>query len=542
MIINITSCSKNESNVKSALQSETTRMEDHVYTEVGLRKYNPPIEVHFVRELTDSLQGLLDNLPDETLNNNRWSNLFEEVLGVHMNNEWVESGEIFALKLNHTISSGEIPDIIKVNADQLRILYNDGLIEDLTQVYEEYATPLTKAIFSQEGNAAFDLATMAGNLMAIPVTGSSIEEATYIWIRTDWLDSLGLEAPRTIDDLLKISKAFTTKDPDQNGEDDTYGLMLSNYLWDPIADMEGFMAGFDAFPRLWVEDESGKLVFGGIQPEVKAALQELQKMYKNGEIENEFYYKNGTDVKEMVVQGKLGMFYGEQGSSSFLEESRKFDKQAEWQAFPIVSGAKESAKVPLKYSTSEFFAVKKGFEHPEVIVKLINLYLEKVWGDTAEFDTYHSNPLPVWQLSPVSPYPARKNLEAFRQIDYARKNGDMSQLTIQAKHIQTFIEKYLKDSVESFWGWERTYGENGAFAILDQYEQNGQFLYDKFTGPPTATMLERESFLVDLQHETYFDIILGNPIDEFDNFIEKWNKLGGEQITKEVNAWYTHNK
>src|SRR5690606_40530230 len=82
---------------------------------------------------------------------------------------------------------------------------------------------------------------MAGNLMAIPVTGSSIEEATYIWIRTDWLDNLGLEAPRTIDDLLKISKAFTTKDPDQNGEDDTYGLMLSNYLWDPIADMEGFI-------------------------------------------------------------------------------------------------------------------------------------------------------------------------------------------------------------------------------------------------------------------------------------------------------------
>src|SRR5690606_20546390 len=213
MIINITSCSKNESNVKSALQSETTSLEDHVYTEVGLRKYNPPIEVHFVRELTDSLQGLIDNLPDETLNNKRWSNLFEEVLGVHMNNEWVESGAIFALKLNHTISSGEIPDIIKVNADQLRILYNDGLIEDLTQVYEEYATPLTKAIFSQEGNAPFDLATMAGNLMAIPVTGSSIEEATYIWIRTDWLDNLGVEAPKTIDDLLKISKAFSTEDP-----------------------------------------------------------------------------------------------------------------------------------------------------------------------------------------------------------------------------------------------------------------------------------------------------------------------------------------
>jgi len=28
-------------------------------------------------------------------------------------------------------------------------------------------------------------------------------------------------------------------------------------------------------------------------------------------------------------------------------------------------------------------------------------------------------------------------------------------------------------------------------------------------------------------------------IDEFDIFVENWLKLGGQQITDEVNAWYS---
>ena len=45
-----------------------------------------------------------------------------------------------------------------------------------------------------------------------------------LWARKDWLDALGLEVPKTLEDLVNVSVAFTKQDPDGNGVDDTYGF------------------------------------------------------------------------------------------------------------------------------------------------------------------------------------------------------------------------------------------------------------------------------------------------------------------------------
>ena len=45
-----------------------------------------------------------------------------------------------------------------------------------------------------------------------------------IVIRKDWLDNLGLDMPKTVDELYETAKAFTEKDPDQNGKNDTIGF------------------------------------------------------------------------------------------------------------------------------------------------------------------------------------------------------------------------------------------------------------------------------------------------------------------------------
>ena len=37
-----------------------------------------------------------------------------------------------------------------------------------------------------------------------------------MWIRQDWLDALGLDVPRTWDELAEVAKAFVTRDPDGN--------------------------------------------------------------------------------------------------------------------------------------------------------------------------------------------------------------------------------------------------------------------------------------------------------------------------------------
>ncbi|MCY9659947.1 extracellular solute-binding protein [Paenibacillus chondroitinus] len=517
-----------------------------------LGKYDPPIEVSFVRNLSDVVENnVLGVLKGESFEDNRWTRLYKEQLGITIKNNWVVKGsdtsDQYLQKLNVTLASGDLPDIIPVNATQLKQLADSGQIEDMTAWYEKYAAPLTKEILSQEGKSPFDAATIDGKLMAIPQVDSSLERAMFIWIRTDWLKKLGLQPPKTMADVQTISKAFAEKDPDGNGKKDTFGLGLNKALWGGAVGLEGFMAGYKAYPNMWITDASGKLMFGGIQPEVKKALQALQGMFKNGEIDQEFGIKDGGKVAEQIAAGKIGMEYGEQWNSIWpLQLNRNNDPSAQWQAFPIVSESGDTPKVPLRFSTSKFFAVKKGFKHPEAVIKLFNMHLEKNFGQTAEFDKYYAPPEAesVWQLSPVTPSPVKKNVEAFRAIDAARKANNFSTLKGEAKTIQGKIEAFNSGSKEGFalWGWERIYGPEGSEGVVDQYDKNSQFLMDKFVGAPTPTMVERKSTLEKLMNETYTKIIMGGSVDEFDKFVKDWTKLGGEQITKEVNEWYAATK
>ncbi|MEK3757350.1 extracellular solute-binding protein [Paenibacillus sp. FSL P4-0338] len=536
----LTACERGDSLAERSPVPEGQPGSAPLYEEPGLSKYDPPIQLSFVRENNDALEEILKELPGETLEHNRWTELYEEVLGIKVTYDWTEWSSIYSRKLGVSLASGDIPDIVRVNASQLRVLSNAGLIQDLSGVYAEYATPLTRKVLSEEGTGPFETATLDGKLMAIPETNSSIEGAMFLWIRTDWLERLSLKPPQTMAEVLAISKAFTQQDPDGNGKHDTYGLAATKYLWDPVMGLTGFMAGYGAYPGIWLKDKTGKLVYGGIQPEVKHALQVLQDLYRTGQIDREFAFKDGVKASDWIEHEQVGMMYGEQWGSFLVQLSREHNPQAEWQAFPLVSESGAAPKVPLPFSTNQFLAVKQGVQHPEALIKLINLHLEKNWGTTSEVERYYNAPQAVWKLSPVTPFPVQKNLEAFRELETFRRTGDASVLQDEAKTIQKRIAAYEAGGADSEtgWGWERTYGPSGAFSILDGYGRNHQLLYESFVGAPTETMIEKQNILNNLQIDAFLDIIQGRPISEFDNFVAQWNKLGGEQITAEVNDWY----
>ncbi|PQP81482.1 ABC transporter substrate-binding protein [Paenibacillus sp. PCH8] len=505
-------------------------------------KYSPPIDVSFVRETGDDLQRMISELPGETMLDNRWTRLYEEELGIRIRYDWIANGDVYSQKLGVSLAAGRFPDVVKVNPYQLRQLSNAGLIEDLTEEYQVYASPLTKRILEAEGRGSFDAATIDGKLMAIPESSSSIETAQYLWIRTDWLKRLGLQPPETMEDVLQISKAFTEGDPDGNGVQDTFGLALTNHLWDPVMGGAGFMSGYGATPNIWVKDAEGNLTYGGIQPEVREALQQLQTMYLEGQLDPDFGYKNGSKEFRLVQDGKIGMLYGEQWASFMIQSTRETDSEVEWQAYPLVAESGKSLFVPLRSNTGQYFAVRKGFSNPEVVLKLMNLHLDTNWGEHAQYETfYNDDSRAVWMLSPVTPFPGNKNIDAYKQIRDARSTGDFSGLQNEALAIHKRIVAYETKGVDSGWGWKQTYGPSGAFSIADSYEKKGQLLYDQFTGGITDTMVDRQIILRDLQLEAYMNIILGRPIEEFDRFVENWRKLGGDQITAEVNAWFrTH--
>ena len=66
-------------------------------------------------------------------------------------------------------------------------------------------------------------------------------------------------------------------------------------------------------------------------------------------------------------------------------------------------------------------------------------------------------------------------------------------------------------------------------------------MINQFYGTPTPTMAEKLPTLQTMESEMITKIIMGDPIELFDKFVEDWYNLGGTAIVDEVNQWSAEN-
>lgn len=510
------------------------------------QKYDEMVTVRFVRSTDDTLDAnFFSQYPDKTMTDNLWCDLYRDELNIDVQYDWiVKGGDEYDQKLNIAISVGDIPEFMNVTALQAKQLAEAGLIMPLEDIYEEYATEQTKEVMLETGTSPFDAVTFDGHLYALPVVGETLMIADLLWIRTDWLEKLNLPVPTTMDELVATAEAFCAADFDGNGEADTVGMAIAKDLWGQLFSMRGFFNAFDAYPGIWVEDENGQLVYGSTLPGTRDALETLHEMYEKGLIDPEFGVKDGGKVAEDTTAGKCGLFFGSQWNSIYpLQSNKNLEPDGQWQAFPIVTATGNPVKAQTDVGTTSWTVVRKDVEHPEAVVKMYNLFIDKCWGPENENGVYYA-PLDsesIWKLSPVTPTKPDKNLNAFLDLEAARASGDYSNVTGEAYSILVKLQAFESGTEEGFalWGWERIYGAEGAYGVLNHYKENNLTQDNMFVGAPTETMTSRMSTLQDLQDEVFVKIILGeSPIEAFDQFVNDFNALGGEQITAEVNEWY----
>ncbi|WP_375527811.1 extracellular solute-binding protein [Paenibacillus terreus] len=532
------------------MQSEQANPEDLYFG-----KYEPSIYVSTVRILSPAMR--FEN--GETIDSNVWYQEYEKKLGIKLKNEWSvtgdEPGGQGEQKMNVTIASGSLPDIVPLTASQLRQLADAGKLADITEVFEKYASPMTKDIFSQAGSAPLASATFDGKLLAIPTVASINNGVPLIFIRTDWMDKLNLKPPKTMDDVYKIMDAFVNQDPDGNGKKDTYGMALNKDLYGFFATLEGFFNSYHAYPRYggkanWVEDGNGNLIFGSIQPEVKTALGKLQELYKKGYIDREFGVKDWSKEKELVASGKIGLYYGGMSTPIVINDMRMNDPNADWQAFPLVSVDDQPVKPQvdgIALGSPQYLAVSKDAKNPEALIKMINLFFEVFYGKsytTEQVDKLGTSPtdgVERWMYSIYTGEP-EKNLNTHRLLkEIVNGSKDKSALNNEQKSAYTSVMKALSgEKLEPMeWALNRVFGpENSSFNVIDQYVNDNMLQPNAFAAVSTSTMLKRDSTLQKLELETFSKIIMGEPLDSFDQFVENWKKLGGDEMTKEVNDWY----
>lgn len=508
-------------------------------------KYDPAITVHFVRDTDDTLDAnYFSQFPDKTMTDNLWTDLYRDELGIIVEYDWiVKGGDEYDQKLNIALATGDIPEFVSVTPLQVKQLAEAGLIMPLDDVYEQYASDLTKSVLMETGTAPFDAATIDGKLYALPEVDSTLMLADIIWIRADWLEQLGLPEPKTMDELVSTMEAFCAADFDGNGVNDTIGMGIAKDLWAGLFGLRGFFNAYESYPTIWVEDENGQLVYGSTLPATKDALAKLNEMYQKGLIDPEFGVKDSGKVAEATTAGKCGILYGAQWNSIYPLQSSYDLSGANWKAIPIVSATGAPVKAQTDVGTVGWVVARADCEHPEALVKLFNMFLEKNWGETNENGVYYA-PLDsesIWKLSPVVPTKPDKNIDAYMALEEARKTGDYSNVTGEAYSILKKLEAFEAGSKEGFamWGWERIYGHGGAYGVLADYQEAGLLQNEMFVGAPTDTMTERMSTIEALQDEVFTKIILGEaPVDDFDKFVQDFYALGGTEITAEVNEWY----
>ncbi|WP_339324757.1 extracellular solute-binding protein [Paenibacillus sp. FSL W8-0194] len=499
-----------------------------------LSKYATPIEVTTVRTADSSMKFT----GGDTIENNEWTRAYKDELGIHLKYKWIAtSGDDATQKMNVMIASGDLPDIIPVNANQLKQLVDADMVEDMSDVYAKYATPLAKKFMD---GTQLDSAKFNGKLMAIPNTNSSIDGANVLWVRTDWLQKLKLPEPKTMDDVLKIAEAFAKQDPDGNGKDDTFGMGINKGIGGGgIMGLGGFFNGFHAYPGAWVKDNSGSLVYGSILPETRSALLKLQEMYKNGLLDKEFGVKDGSKTGEDAVAGKIGLYYGAMWNPiNPLQKGKDLDPKMEWGAYKIVSVDSAPARPQVGNPVFAYYAVKKGAKNPEAVMQMVNLFIEKGWGENADFSHFFSSPdgIELFKHAPFNAWSPTKNLDVHLAVIESLKTGDTSKLNGEQRATYEKIKQFNNGDNKQ-WNQARVFGESSSFAVINQYQKENLPLMNEFFGAPTKSMGDKKATLDKMELETFTKIIMGEPISAFDKFVEDWKKLGGNDMTSEVNEW-----
>ncbi|PDO10923.1 MAG: sugar ABC transporter [Candidatus Reconcilbacillus cellulovorans] len=506
-------------------------------------KYDPPVTITTVWGVDPALT--FKN--GETIENNVATRWALETLGIQIKTLWsvTDTNGAFATKLRLAMSSGqEMPDVVTVGDEQLaQDLIDSGLFREVGSLFDQYANDIWKKAMALDPNV-WNPYIRDGKRMGLPVLDYAYNHDYLLWIRQDWLDKLGLQAPKTLDDLEKVMDAFKNRNPDGLKPNEVIPLSIGfkNSMNTWMGDPSWVFGAFGTIPQQWNKTPDGKLEYGSINPAMKPGLQKLREWYEKGYIPKEAALWDENKTAEPAVAGKSGIIPGPYWMSGWpLRDTAKNVPHAVWKPFPIPTGPDGKAGRHGTHFTNGVTLISKNAKHPEALFTYQNYLFQHLANpepdgifDIGVFKGYDydldANGNPVY--GDKVPGGAVNVMRYFLVRDGARiPDAQMKALLnlAQGKEPQTWLERELKNN----------YGPETPNAAVVLMQQPDISYKDMYTGPATPTMKTKWDYLKKLESQTFNEIIYGKAgLDAFDKFVETWKASGGDQITKEVNDWY----
>jgi putative aldouronate transport system substrate-binding protein len=510
-----------------------------------LGKYDPPINVSW----GISSSSVQQFRPGDSYSSNVWTREFKDTLGINLSVGFSADGGSGAYdnQLNLGLASGDLPDILRIT--NYRIFEQGaqaGLWADLTEIYDQYGNEWMKMV-KEKYPDAFAYTTIDGKLYGVPPLNDTRQYAPLLWIRDDWLENLGLTAPTTIDELLEVARAFTFKDPDGNGRNDTYGLALQNdVLSDNFSNIIGFLSAFGipAFSYSpYFHGPDGKMTYGYLDPRMKDALRLLARMYTEGLIDPEFTVKDVNKITDDLTSGRVGMQYGVHyvcwwGFNGLFSSS---GVTAHSYPIPLVPGVTPFLAHQSNMAAGEIVVMSSKHAHPEALIKMLNLHNSLINPYMSE-ETYNKYDADEqWRLTPaLINEPQEPNYQPLLQaaLEKGSPDGMPANLISRYYQIKGFAEG-TDTRADSYGLWGQYSLGNGMYIVMNDYIPKGWMHASALGAVWPQSLIDNDSSLQKITLQTFTEIITGTKsVDAFDTYVQDWLRAGGQRILEDLDRLY----
>ena len=501
--------SQSESGASNAVEVKRKLMYKAMHTPLG--KY-PETVTYTLGKIAGANNS---NLPvGDTYENNAYTRYLKKILNIQNEDVFeLQDGNTYEEAVNVAIEDRDIPDVLVVKGrDNLLRLIEAGLIEELTETYEECTTDTIKEMYESYGDSLLQSATVDGKLYAFPNT--VIDDGTpLLWLRKDWIEKLGLKEPETVGEALEVIRAFVEQDAAGDGQ--TIGLACSTDVVAGADQTYGVDATFihaGAMPCHWILDKNGNVVYGSVTQETKEALLKLHNLYEDEILDQRFLLRKTENIDDLLKTGHCGAICGRWWApNNPLSAAYNVDSNAEWKPYLLdKEQVNETQKISVfeSYDQWMYVVVRKGYEHPEIVAKYVSAIF-----DQSRYATEH--------------------IQA--ALD---KTLDVSELSGLEKSYFNTCKSYLNGQLTTANGWA---------AYASRIQAVGELQKAGITSTSTLPLenvnAEIPQELQELEQEAFLQIISGEkPVDYFDTFVAEWYANGGKVLTERVQNAYESGK
>ncbi|SES16186.1 putative aldouronate transport system substrate-binding protein [Butyrivibrio fibrisolvens] len=442
----------------------------------------------------------------------------EELTNVHINWQVVDAAsaqEQFGLML----ASGEYPDIIRdcgtYYPGGTEKGVQDGVLVDLTDVAEKYMpnyTALRTSIPELEKDTVTDEGKIVGTRTITSYFGDIRGERVWagMALRGDWLDELGLEVPRTIDDWDKVLTAFKENYPECEAP-----LMIGTNGYDYFSH---FLSAYGVLGEFYKDGDTVK--YGPLEDGYKQWLTLFHDWYERGLIDPNFM-TNSADMAspaDYIGTGKAGAGVQLWGLTSDVLKTQGYTTDEDFNLVATSSPVLKEGDTPeIGFNTSALVKEEVGISTSTKDLELACRYL----------DFWYSNESMLLNTLGIEGESYTVDADGtYHLTDAMQAMIDEGKVNTRAEAVYTYTLGTADFGLYNWGMFDPIYEGQDALKAYDEFDK------DKFDLmlPPCMTMTDAENteyvtLYTDIQtlaRENTVKFITGEKsLDEYEEFVEQ---------------------